>query len=132
MLKMEISPSFFFTNIVLQLKLILRKTEVNVECKRAKYRSLVENLKSKNEDFKCVNLSILFRGIIGLSCSSFTDMCNALAVNNGHRHYSISKLCYTSVRMTCYIFYQRNKTLEKPKTPFCLVINTNSLDCTPG
>ena len=44
--------------------------EVNAELKRAKYRSLMETLKSKDTDVKFVNLSISSLGIFGLSCSS--------------------------------------------------------------
>ena len=69
--------------------------EVNAGRKRAKYQSLLETLKSKYTDIKFVNLSISSLGIFGLSCSSFFEMCDALAVDMEHRRYLISKLYNT-------------------------------------
>ena len=89
--------------------------EVNAERKRAKYQSLMETLKSKYTDVKFVNLSISSLGIFGLSCSSFIEMCDALAVDMGHRRYLISKLSNTIIRTTYYIFYRRNKPWNSPE-----------------
>ena len=72
--------------------------EVNAERKRAKYQSLIETLKSKYTDVKFVNLSISSPGIFGLSCSSFIEICDALAVDMRHRRYLISKLSNTIIR----------------------------------
>ena len=83
--------------------------EVNTELKKAKYRSLVENLKSEYTEVKFVNLSISSPGIFGFSCSSFIDMCDALAVDDGHWHYLIAKLYSTIIRTTYFMFSQRNK-----------------------
>ena len=55
--------------------------EVNVDRKKAKYRSLMESLKSEYTEVMFFNLSISSLGIFGLSCSSFTDVCDALAVS---------------------------------------------------
>ena len=68
---------------------------MNAERKKAKYQSLMQALKSKYTDVKFVNLSISSLGIFGLSCSSFIEMCDALAVDMGHRRYLISKLSNT-------------------------------------
>ena len=89
--------------------------EVNAERKRAKYQSLVENLKSKYKDVNFVNLSISSLGIFGPSCSSFIEMCDALSVDVGHRRYLISKLCNTIIRTTYYIFCRRNKPWDSPE-----------------
>ena len=89
--------------------------EVNAERKRAKYQSLMETLKSKYTDVKFVNLSISSRGIFGLSCSSFIEMCDALAVAMEHRRYLISKLSNTIIRTTYYIFCRRNKPWNSPE-----------------
>ena len=89
--------------------------EVNAERKRAKYQSLMETLKSKYTDVKFVNLSISSLGIFGLSCSSFIEMCDALAVDMGHRRYLISKLSNTIIRTTYYIFCRRNKPWNSPE-----------------
>ena len=89
--------------------------EVNAERKRAKYQSLTETLKSKYTDVKCVNLSISSLGIFGLSCSSFIEMCDALAVDMRHRRYLISKLSNTIIRTTYYIFCRRNKPWNSPE-----------------
>ena len=83
--------------------------EVNAERKRAEYQSLMETLISKYTDVKFVNLSISSLGIFGLSCSSFIEMCDALAVDMGHRRYLISKLSNTIIRTTYYILCRRNK-----------------------
>ena len=89
--------------------------EVNAERKRAKYQSLMETLKSKYTDVKFVNLSISSLGIFGLSCSSFIEMCDALAVDMRHRRYLISKLSNTIIRTTYYIFCRRNKPWNSPE-----------------
>ena len=83
--------------------------EVNAECKRAKYQSLMENRRSKYTDVKSVNLSIGSLGIFGLSCSTFMEMFGALAVDMGHRRYLISKLSNTIIRTTYCISCRRNK-----------------------
>jgi len=82
---------------------------VNAEHKRAKHQSLMETLRSKYTDVKFVNLSISSLGIFGLSCSTFIEMCGALVVDVGHRHYLILKLSTTIIQMTYFIFYHRNK-----------------------
>ena len=89
--------------------------EVNAERKRAKYQSLMETLKSKYTDVKFVNLSISSLGIFGLSCSSFIEMCDALAVDMRHRRYLISKLSNTIIQTTYYIFCRRNKPWNSPE-----------------
>ena len=66
--------------------------KVNVEGKRAKFQSLMETLRSKYTDINLVNLSISSLGIFYLSCSTFNEMCDALAVEMGHRCYLTSKL----------------------------------------
>ena len=71
--------------------------EVNAERKGAKFQSLIETLKSEYADAKLVNLSISSLGIVGLSCSSFIEMCDALVVDMGHRCYLISKLSDTII-----------------------------------
>ena len=73
---------------------------MNAERKRAKYQFLMETLKLKYTDVKFVNLSINSLGIFGLSCSSFIEMCDGLAVDMGHRRYLISKLSNTIIRTT--------------------------------
>ena len=79
---------------------------MNVERKRTYYRSLVESLKIKYKDVKFVNPSISCLGIFGLSCSFFIEMCDAFAVDNGHRRYLILKLCNTVIRTISFIFCQ--------------------------
>ena len=83
--------------------------EVNDERNRAKYQSPMETLKSKYTDVKFVNLSISSLGIFSLSGCSFIEMCDALAVDMGHRRYLISKLSNTIIRTNYYIFSRRNK-----------------------
>ena len=73
---------------------------MNAERKRAKYQSLMEALKYKYTGVKFVDLSISSLGIFSLSCSSFTEMCDALAVDMGHRRYLIYKLSSTIIRTT--------------------------------
>ena len=51
-----------------------------------------------------VNFSISSLGIFGLSCSSFIEVYDALAVVIEHRSYLISKLSNTIIRTTYYIF----------------------------
>ena len=89
--------------------------EVNAERKRATYQSLIETLKTRYTDVRSVNLSISSLGIFGLSCSSFIEMCDALAVNMGHRCYLISKLSNTIIRTTYYALYRRNKPWNSPE-----------------
>ena len=93
-------PDLVFVSLDNKIYIIETNLEVNAERKRAKYQSLMETLKSKYTDVKFVNLSISSLGIFGLSCSSFIEMCDALAVDMGHRRYLISKLSNTSIRTT--------------------------------
>ena len=94
--------------------------EVNAErkrasYKRASYKSLMETLKSRYTDVKFVNLSISSLGILCLSCSSCIEICDALAVDMGHRRYQITKLSNTIIRTTYYIFCFRNKPWNSPE-----------------
>ena len=84
--------------------------EVNAEHKRAKYQSLMETLRSKYADAKFVNLSISALGSFGLSCSTFIEIRDALAVNMGHRRFLISKLSNT-IRRAIYLLYALSNTL---------------------
>ena len=63
----------------------------------------------------CVNLSISSLGIFGLSCSTFIEMFDDLAVDMGHRRYLISKLSGTIIPTTYYIFCRRNKQWNSPE-----------------
>ena len=92
--------------------------EVNAERKRAKYKSLMESLRSKYTDVNFINFSISSLGIFGLSCSSSIEMFDALAVDMGHRRYLISKLSNTIIRRTYYIFCRRNKQWNSPELLF--------------
>ena len=89
--------------------------EVNAVRKRAKYQSLMETLKSKYTDVKFVNLSISALGVFGLSYSSFTEMCDAPAIDMGHQRYLISKLSKAIIRTTYYIFCLRNRPWNNPE-----------------
>ena len=88
---------------------------MNAERKKAKYQSVTETLKSKYTDANFFNLSISSLGIFGLSCSSFIEMCDALAVDMGHRRYLISKLSNTIIQTTFYILCGRNKPRNSPE-----------------
>ena len=89
--------------------------EANAERKRAIYQSLMETLKSKYTDVKFVNLSISSLGIFGLSCSSFIEICDALAVDMGHRRYLISKLSSVVIRTSYYISCRGDKPWNCPE-----------------
>ena len=69
----------------------------------------METLRSKYTDVKFVNLSISSLGIFGLSCSTFIEMCDALAVDLGHGRLIISQFSNTIIPTTYYIFCRRNK-----------------------
>ena len=75
----------------------------------------METLKSRYTDVTFVNLSISSLGNFGLSCSSFIEMCDALAVDMGHCRNLISKLSNTIIRMAYYIFCHRNKPWNSPE-----------------
>ena len=66
------------------------KLDANANCKREKYSHHVHRLSSAYSSIMFANLSISSLGILGLSCSSFIDMCNALDINENHLRFMIS------------------------------------------
>ena len=74
----------------------------NVECKKAKYRTLIEELKQSRQftsvDF--VNLSVSCLGVFDKECYSLLKLLNAIGVDKKHQEYCFKKIASLAIRST--------------------------------
>ena len=89
--------------------------KINSDRKLKKYLPLISDQENNFDKVKFVNVSISSLGVFGQSTNTLIDMLKDLKFDEQHIRYVKKKIISTCIRVSYYIFCQRNKDWTSPE-----------------